>query len=703
MLRPNRSLRPPCPRRSPTDARPPFSVRRSFEALRLFAATACLALPLLVALPSTSTAQVLLDDASPTWPVGRLELVYADPHPDHPDLAALLPVEVELQSAGSFWTVPAPGSNGETLVFDATEAPTRRLDAEALVAVLNAIVGTLNDAGYYGVDVRPSTRDFDLAAERDLRGPGRSALELVVRIGRINRIRTIAAGERVTSDWKIDNEIHHRIRRDSPLQPTGSGDDDATDLLDRRALEDYLHRLNRRSGRRVEAALSPAEEPGEVVLDYRVLEARPWLVYGQMSNTGTRRSNLWQARAGVVHRQLTDNDDVLSIDYLNAGGDDVNAVTARYQAPFFSSERPDWMTRRRGDPDWLDWIPREDIPWWGVDGLRWEGEFSFSATQAGNSPAINNLPSDFVKSQELLFGGRFIYETFQYRNFFVDLWTGLRVRELTVRNESQNTVGNALLVVPRIGATAERRSLISSLGLTVSLSGNVNGINETNRSALGRTNTDDRYSLFDFDLGYSTYLEPLFNPSGWRDPESHLSSTLAHEFAMGFRGQITLDDERLIPQANGTLGGLYSVRGYPQSIAVGDTLILSSFEYRFHVPRVLPISREALNLPLVDDFRLAPQQVYGRPDWDLILRAFVDIGHTRRNARGPALALNERHQTLIGAGVGAELLIRSNIRARIDWAMALKSQNMNPAASTSGRSGVTPGDSEIHALISILY
>jgi hypothetical protein len=648
----------------------------------------------------------------PVWPVGALELVYAESHPDHPALARLLPLEVELVDRGGFWSAPGEDVRGERLVFDArAPADPRLLDARAMVALLDAVVGRLHASGYYGIDVRPSSDDFNLVEERDLRPQERDALELVVRIGRIGLVRTIAAGDRIRGDWTIDNEIHDRIRARSPLQPAGSGAEGTTDLLDRSALEDYLHRLNRYSGRRVEAALSPAETPGEVVLDYRVLEAKPWFAYGQLSNTGTRRSNRWQARFGYAHRQLTNRDDTLSIEYLNAGGDDVNAVTARYQAPFFGPERPDWMTQRRGDPAWLEWIPRDAIPWWGVDRLRWEGEFSFSSSQAGEAATQLGIANDIVKSDELLFGGRLLYEIFQHKDFFIDLWGGLRLRDLNVRNRSQRTDGEALLVLPRIGVRASQQSLISALGLDVHIEGQVNHISDANLEALGRADTDDLYALLDFDLGYSTYLEPLLNPRGWRDPATQLSSALAHEIALGVRGQVALDDRRLIPQANGTLGGFYSVRGYPQSVAVGDTLVVSSFEYRFHLPRILPVSRKPLALPLIGDFRVTPQQIYGRPDWDLTLRAFVDFGHARRNdrnLRSAPFSLNERNQTLIGAGVGAELQIRSNIRARLDWAMALRDENVNtprptPPATTAKESGVDAGDSEIHVLFSILY
>jgi len=81
------------------------------------------------------------------------------------------------------------------------------------------------------------------------------------------------------------------------------------------------------------------------------------------------------------------------------------------------------------------------------------------------------------------------------------------------------------------------------------------------------------------------------------------------------------------------------------------------------------------------------------------MRAFIDIGSARRNNRdGASTSNSERHQTLIGAGVGTELQFRSNFRARLDWATALKSENVIGTAS-----GIDVGDSEIHVLFSILY
>ena len=651
---------------------------------------------------SGAMAQVLLDEADgrPVFPVGDLELVYPTAHTDHPAIEGLLPIEVALRETANGFTAASPDAPTTPHVFRASGTEPIDLDAEGLVAVLTAVVKQLHAAGYYGVDVRPAARDFDLVEARDLRTGGRTALGLEIRIGRVGQVRTIATGDRVKSDWKIDNEIHERIRLASPLQPASVGDEDATDLLDRHALEDYLHRLNRHSGRRVEAALSPGEEPGEVILDYRVLETKPWFVYGQGSNTGTSRTNLWQQRYGFSHRQLTDRDDILSFEYLNTGLDDVNAVAARYQAPFFGSERPDWMNHRRGDPEWLEWIPRDDIPWWGVDRLRWEAEFSWSKSEVGSAATFLNLANDIVRSESFLYGGRVVYEVYQHRNFFVDVWGGLRLQDLDVDNQSpaSPTRGQALLVVPRVGVHAERINELSAFSADLDISGQTNEIDQSNRTALGRTDVVDRYAQLGFSLNWSGYLEPIVNPDAWRDPATHTSSTLAHELALSFRSQYTFDDARVIPQANATLGGLYSVRGYPQSVAVGDDLYVGSVEYRFHVPRALPIRRKPLTMPLLGDFRASPQQVYGRPDWDFVFRAFFDVGRTERNES--SLQPGERDQTLMSAGIGAELQILSNVRARVDWAFALEDEL---GVGGNGREVVNSGDSEIHALFSIVY
>ncbi|MFP6655790.1 MAG: hypothetical protein VCB25_09185 [Myxococcota bacterium] len=651
---------------------------------------------------TTASSQMLLspEAAGPTtYLVGLLDLEYAEAHSDQPPLGSLLPIEVRLRETAFGWTATEPNQPGEWLQIGGPNSALIRLEASGLTRVLRGVVAALLEKSLYGVDVRPAARDIDLESEHDLRPAEQTTLGVVVSVGRIKQIRTIAIGGRVASDWKINNEIHSRIVDQSPLQPSFAVDAGATDLLNRRELEDYLYRLNRHSGRRVEAALSPAEEPGGIVLDYRVLESKPWFVYAQSSNTGTNRTTKWQSRIGAAHRQLTDRDDVLSIEYLNAGLDGVHNVRLIYQAPFFGPDRPAWMNQRKGDPILLDWIPRDKIPWWGVDRLRWEVEFGWGHSRADRDSSIPSLENDAVTSTQLQYSGRFIYEVWQHHDFFVDLWGGARIRDVRVRNQvaGDSNAGEAIFFIPTAGIHAERINQLSTLNLNASVRGSASSIAERDLDGLGRDETDDRYAIIDFDLGYSAFLEPILFPKAWRDPSTELTSTLAHEIAIGVRGQYAFN-YRLIPQISYAIGGLHSVRGYDQSAAVGDTVLIGSVEYRFHLPRALPIARKPLQIPLLGDFRAAPQQVYGRPDWDLTFRAFVDFGRSIRNdGSGSGAGVNEFDQTLLGAGVGAELQVRSNFTARIDWATALKDTRGRIANPSKA------GDSNLHVLFSILY
>jgi hypothetical protein len=691
----------PWPRQSRLELCPARDARVSFRnAGPAFLLSALVALAFAVdSRPATAQLLLLPEDSGPTsFPVSQLELRYAVPHPDQPALDPLLPIRVELRESEMGWVAPRPGDPTEKVEIGGPRSETVRLGASGLALTLRALVSAIHETGLYGVDVRPASDDIDLETERDLRPAGQDVLHVVVRVGRIGRVRTIAVGDRIKTDWKIDNELHEAIRDDSPLQPASTIDEEASDILDRHVLEDYLHRLNRHPGRRVEAALSPDEEPGSIVLDYRVAEAKPWFAYAQLSNTGTERTNEWQTRVGVVHRQLTNRDDIFSLEYLN-GGKDVNGVRVKYDAPFFGPRRPDWMKRRTGDPAWIDWLPREKIPWWGIDRLRWNADFSYGKYEAGRSSIIL-IEEDAVVSEQIQGGGQLVYEAWQHRNFFVDVFAGLQLRDIRVENKTAPSAaqGDVLLVLPRGGFRAQQINAVSNFGAEFGAEGQVDSTKRDDRERLGRQNVDGYYAKLDFLFGYSTYLEPLLFPNSFRDPESRRSSTLAHELAFGFRGQYAFD-YRLIPQASQIVGGLYSVRGYRQSEAVGDSVFVGSLEYRFHVPRALPIMREPLNVPLLGDFRVTPQQVYGRPDWDLTLRAFIDVGRAIRNANGVGDGTFEDDDTLLGVGIGAEFQFRSNLRARVDWATPL----LSSAADGPGESLRFGEKSEVHLLFSILF
>ena len=144
------------------------------------------------------------------------------------------------------------------------------------------------------------------------------------------------------------------------------------------------------------------------------------------------------------------------------------------------------------------------------------------------------------------------------------------------------------------------------------------------------------------------------------------------------------------------VGGFYTVRGYPESIMAGDSVFVINTEYRLHIPRLFPMQPDPSKTPFLWDksFRASPQQAYGRPDWDLITRVFLDVG---RVLYSDAQSF-ERNGTLVGTGVGLELQYKQNFNVRVDWGIALNAlQNPDPTQQ------VSEGSNRFHISATILY
>jgi len=588
--------------------------------------------------------------------IDHFELEYKEKREGVPALSEIMNMEVELGRTDDGYVSPRLGL--PTVRFRLANAPRQLFDRyyqSALLAIDTQIVRYFNSKGVIGVFVAQDSKDLDPDSGADLRPPNRRAMKIMILVGVMKELRTIASGERFKAGERVNNPAHKKIRDNSPVKPVTMG---GPDLLRKDLLDDYIFRLNRHPSRRVDLAMSASEQPGGVAVDYLVAESKPWTIYGQISNTGTEQTNEWRERVGLLHNELTGHQDTLSIDFITAGGSDSQSVVATYEAPVYSFDR-----------------------------LRWKvyGSWSeFTASDVGQA-------AEQFKGDEWMVGGEVIANFYQQRELFLDGYGGLRYRSIHVNNDTANTEGDGDFLEPYIGVRLERGTeetsssgqmqLLFGFGTNIESKDKTSGTTSDTPEGLGRINADEDFTIFQVQANHSFFLEPLFNT---RDK----FSTLAHEIALSARMQWAFN--RLIPQEEEVLGGLYTVRGYPESVVAGDSIVVGSIEYRFHYPKSRPpMEVEKQKRLFGKPFRWVPEAPYGKADWDLIFKGFLDVGKTIQTDR---LGF-ENDDTLVGAGVGVEVQFKQNVTLRLDWGFALNEiQNE-----------VDSGENRLHVVFTVLY
>jgi hemolysin activation/secretion protein len=528
----------------------------------------------------------------------------------------------------------------------------------AILAIDQAIVRSLNAVGYGAVLVVPSPNDIDPQDLSDMRPHRSGTLHLLISIPTAAVVRTVSSGNRFgLSQSRVNNSKDERIIHNSPIQANSQPNDQTTPFFNEQVVNDYADRLNRQPGRRVDVALSAADAPDQYTLDYLVNETKPWYVYAQLSNTGPATTETWRERFGVVDNQLTGNDDILNVDAVTDFEESTN-LTASYEFPLVPN-----------DPDL------------GTDRLRarvygiWD---QYAAADLG-FPGDNFTGSDYSGGAELIFN------VYQAHSLFVDVIGGARFQHSSVKSTFQETASSADYVVPYAGARVEDNRQTYNYSVAMNVEGGITSADASTLSQMGRADPDKDFILAQPNAQGSFYLEPLVDAGDFDAGRS----TLAHEIYLSLRGQWAFN-YRVIPQFEQTAGGFYTVRGYPEAETAGDNVFVATAEYRFHLPRALGIQPNPTNFKVFGDpFRLLPQQPYQRPDWDLIFRGFIDAGQVLQSS----IVSGESNDTLVGAGVGAELQVYQNIDIRGDWAMALT--NLTDRVST--------GSSRFTLVLTLLY
>ncbi len=477
-----------------------------------------------------------------------------------------------------------------------------------------------------------------VAFEEDLRGVGvrrvdprqlrdEGVLTYEVLQARIGDVRTVTRNN-ATGEESVNPEGTQRFLEDSPVS--------VGDPVDQQAIDEYVYWLNRHPRRRFDVALSPGPAGDEATVDYYLTKQSDLSLYAQLSNTGTEETSLLRQRFGLAHYNLTGVDDILSVDYITGNFDDVHGVFGSYERPLF-----------------------------GIDRLRgrvFASYVSYDASEVG--VAALDFSGDTYGV-----GGELTWTAWQHDAYFLDLIAGLRYENVQVESDAALLDAENDFLLANVGARLSRQTENASLSAGVQIEWNLPDVADTDQGdldELGRLDASDDWTAIRWDVGGSFYLEQLFAP----DKVAQGEGTLAHEIFLLATGFNALGDRRLPPNYAETVGGLYSVRGYPESFLLGDQTLVLRAEYRFHIPRALGYRSRPGKL-FGRDFYWAPPRPLARPDWDLVLRGFVDAGWSWNNERLEF----ENNAHLLSVGAGIELSVLNNLIARLDLALPLRPEN----------------------------
>ncbi len=590
------------------------------------------------------------------YPFGSLRLEYDSVHPEVPLIESLASLPVQIDTTGD--TIDYSQSATGVTLGQLLTLSNRQISVSAINEISRVIVAELNRQGIVGVLVAPEPTQIDPGTATDLR-EDTSTLRIKIYVGVVTGVRTVGTGDRFGEGQVVNSPAHRRIASLSPARPWTEGSrGKRRDLIRADVLDSYVHRLNRHPARRVDLAVAAAtgqgEVPNAVTLDYLVRESKPWIAYAQASNTGTDATNEWRQRLGFVHNQVTGRDDIFQADFVTSSFDDSYAALVSYETPLIGTD----LIRAKVYGNWSDYTARDiGLPGQDLEGTTWTA------------------------------GGELITNVYQKKSYFVDAFAGVRHENIEVTNDVAGSDSNTEFVIGTLGLRSEQRVPTRSIYSEVAIDYTLSGGDSDEIAGLGRLRAEDEWALLRWDAGASFFLEPLFFPGGWKE-EGTFGSTLANEIAVGFRGQYSFDD-RLIPQQQMVVGGLHTVRGYPQSAVAGDTVMIATAEYRLHIPQLLGTSSEAGTL-FGEPFRYKPDRAYGMADWDLVLAGFVDYGQTYIN---DADAIEE-DESLLGAGIGLGFEYRRNLRIRADWGMALNDTEDG---------SVESGDSEFHFVATLAF
>ena len=179
----------------------------------------------------------------------------------------------------------------------------------------------------------------------------------------------------------------------------------------------------------------------------------------------------------------------------------------------------------------------------------------------------------------------------------------------------------------------------------------------------------------------------------------------AHEIVLRCRGQYIPSDKRVPAQFEDVMGGMFSVRGYPESASAGDSSIFGSVEYRYHFSPALLFAGEDTDLSNrskvfafrnVPNLKIEPRDVARSRRLNVTWLLFFDAGKTFTNDSDKT----DTDDTLMSFGTGLDCRITRHLSLRADWGYVMRQINDFDG---SPRDDAEDGDQRLHLMATFIW
>ena len=369
-------------------------------------------------------------------------------------------------------------------------------------------------------------------------------------------------------------------------------------IIEYRRLEKELFNINIHPDRQVKAVILPGDVMGTSDLLLDVKDDFPLHIGGEINNYGTKSTGLERYAASVRHSNLLGYDDIFSA--RAQFGDEVFAVGSQYTIPV-----GDYGTELGAGFDYTDVSVGREFKVLDIRGTAYRYKIfvnqplydtrylSFVWTGAFEYKSINNTVLDTPSSRDDL------------RMFR----TGINADEVDPWGRSY-VVNEFTFGVPYFGASAKNSPRISRMGA-------------------GAT-------FFKYN-GVINRIQPIYDSTN-----------------LYLKGSAQFTSNRLLPAEQVDIGGIYSVRGYPQSDYLGDYGVGGSAELRvpsYFIPKTIKVPGTDI------------------PIWNRInFVAFLDCAYAKLRNAFPG---EHPSRNYMGAGGGIRVDLPRNLIARFEWAAPL--------------------------------